>query len=263
LKEELRRARAGELTAACCSECGQPCGVCGGGVRPRDSVAELPDAAPEPEPSASIERVLFSFSKSGTAVFLGHLDLLGVFERSLLRAGYLTAFTEGFNPKPRLEFAHPLSLGVESREEIALVELRGFDGTESFSRRLNGALPEGLRVERVKALPAYQPGARKLSPMALFWGADYRVRGGGALRELARDLEAASAASPQPWTLAAVTDAELRLRVPFGAKPGSILRILEASGVKDPGSLGLAVLRLNTWAAGADSSPVSYFEIKL
>ena len=263
LKEELRRARAGELTAACCSECGQPCGVCGGGVRPRDSVTQLPAAAPEPEPPASGQRVLFSFSKSGTAVFLGHLDLLGVFERSLLRAGYLTAFTEGFNPKPRLEFAHPLSLGVESREEIALVELRGFDGTESFLRRMNGALPEGLRVERVKVLHAYRPGAKKLSPMALFWGADYRVSGMEAPAELARDLEAASAASPRPWKLLRASGTGLELRVPFGARPGSILRILEASGVKDPGSLGVEVLRLNTWATGVDSSPVSYFEMTL
>jgi radical SAM-linked protein len=262
LKEELARARAGELTAACCAECSQPCGACGGGVRPRDSIRELPDAAPEPEPPASSQRVLFSFSKSGSAAFLGHLDLLGIFERSLLRAGCLTAFTEGFNPKPRLEFAHPLALGVESREEIALVELKGFSGAEDFLRRMNGALPEGLQLERVRTLPAYQPGAKKLSVMALFWGADYRVSGGGA-RELARDLEAASASSPHPWRLESVSDTDLVLRVPFGAKPGSILRILEASGVKDPGSQGLAILRLNTWAAGADSSPVSYFEVKL
>ncbi len=262
LKEELARARAGELTAACCAECGQPCGACGGGVRPRDSVKELPDAAPEPEPPASSQRVLFSFSKSGSAAFLGHLDLLGIFERSLLRAGCLTAFTEGFNPKPRLEFAHPLALGVESHEEIALVELKGSSEAEDFLQRMNGALPEGLRVERLRTLPAYQPGAKKRSAMALFWGADYRVSVGGA-RELARNLEAAAASSPRPWRLESVSDTDLVLRVPFGAKPGSIFRILEATGVKDPASQGLAVLRLNTWASGADSSPVSYFEATL
>jgi radical SAM-linked protein len=207
--------------------------------------------------------VLFSFSKSGKAVFLGHLDLLGIFERSLLRAGYLTAFTEGFNPKPRLEFAHPLSLGVESREEIALVELRSFDSAVSFLRRMNGALPEGLRVERVKGLPAYQAGEKKRSPMALFWGADYRVSGPEVLRELAGNLETASAASPQPWTLVSVTDTDLVLRVPSGARPGSILRILEAIGIKSPESRSLAILRLNTWAAGVDSSPASYFDLEL
>ena len=263
LREELARAQAGELTAACCSECSQPCGVCGGEVRARDSVTELPGQETEPEPQGTGQRVLFSFSKSGKAVFLGHLDILGIFERSLLRAGYLTAFTEGFNPKPRLEFAHPLSLGVESREEIALVELRSFDSAESFLRRMNEALPEGLRVERVKALPPYQAGDKKRSPMALFWGADYRLTGSEALRELAGDLETASTASPKPWTLVSVTGTDLVLRVPFGARPGSILRILESIGIKSSESRILAVLRQNTWAAGADSSPVSYFDLEL
>jgi hypothetical protein len=99
--------------------------------------------------------------------------------------------------------------------------------------------------------------------MALFWGADYRVSGAEALRELAGNLETASAASPQPWSLVSVTDTDLVLRVPFRARPGSILRILEASGVKNPECRNLAILRLNTWAAGADSSPVSYFDLEL
>jgi radical SAM superfamily enzyme YgiQ (UPF0313 family) len=265
LKQELRRANTGQLTAACCADCGEPCGVCGGEVRPRDSVTELPAQAPAPEPQPAVpaRRVLFAFAKDGKAVFLGHLDLLGVFERALLRAGYPSVFTEGFNPKPLLEFAHPLSLGVESKEEIALVELSSFDGSDSFLRRMNEVLPEGLRVVRAKALPAYRPGAKKHSPMALFWGADYRIRGAGEGRELARDLEAGSSGSPRPWAVTEATDSELMLRVPFGAKPASVLRILESCGWRNQRTRGLSVLRESTWAAGAAAGPVSYFDLEL
>jgi hypothetical protein len=220
----------------------------------------FPAAEPVPEPPPAA-RVLFAFTKSGKAVFLGHLDLLGVFERALLRAGYAAVFTEGFNPKPRLVFAHPLPLGVESNEEIVLVELAGFDGAESFLQRMNRGLPEGLQVVRVKALPPYLPGARKRSPMALYWGADYRIRGSGALGSLASDLRNGSAGSPRPWTVTSVTDTGLVLRVPFGARPAGVLRILEACGCQDPGSRGLATIRENTWAVGA-AGPVSYFDLE-
>jgi radical SAM-linked protein len=252
-----------KLTAACCSSCSQPCGVCGGEVRPRDSVAipAAPAAEPEPIPEpAPAARLLFSFTKSGKAVFLGHLDLIGVFERALLRAGYAALFTEGYNPKPRLEFAHPLSLGVASNEEIAQAELAGFDGSESFLRRMNGKLPDGLQVAQVKALPPYRPGAKKRSPMALYWGADYRIR--GALGTLARDLEARHAGSEKPWTVSSVTDTELLLRVPFGARPAGVLRILEACGCRDPESRGISVIREKSWAAGP-SGPICYFDLEL
>jgi radical SAM-linked protein len=265
LKQELRRASAGELTAACCSTCSQPCGVCGGQIRPRDSVSNpvVPAAEPEPAPEpSSAARLLFAFTKRGKAVFLGHLDLIGVFERALLRAGYSAVFTEGFNPKPRLEFAHPLSLGVASNEEIAQVELAGVDGSDSFLQNMNRGLPDGLQVVRVKALPAYRPGARKRSPMALYWGADYRIRGSGPLGSLASELEAGSSRSPRPWTVSSETETELLLRVPFGAKPAGILRILEACGCPDPEPRGMTVIRDRSWAAGP-AGPVSYFELEL
>ena len=71
-----------------------------------------------------------------------------VFERALARAGYSARFTEGFNPKPRLEFANPLSLGLSSEDEIAGIDLHDFDSEADFVLRMNRSLPEGLRVLR-------------------------------------------------------------------------------------------------------------------
>src|SRR5208283_338157 len=87
--------------------------------------------------SKSWQRLLFTFSKSGAAVFISHLDLMTVFERALARAGYSARFTEGYNPKPRLEFANPLSLGLSSEEEVAAIDLDDFDSAEGYVARLN------------------------------------------------------------------------------------------------------------------------------
>ena len=121
-------------------------------------------AAPGKAPAAGpARRVLFSFRKFGPAAYLGHLDILGVLERAFLRAGYEPAFTQGFNPKPRLEFAHPLPLGVESEEEVAVITLLDFDGPEAFRA------PAGSRPAAGPALRGGQGAARSppADPQAL------------------------------------------------------------------------------------------------
>jgi hypothetical protein len=235
----------------------------------------LPAARPAPaaaSPAAEApRRVLFSFRKFGPAAFLGHLDVLGVLERAFLRAGYEAAFSQGFNPKPRLEFAHPLPLGVESEEEVAAITLLDFDDAGAFRKRLDGALPLGLRCAEVKALPALHPQARKPSPMAMYWGADYRIldEGAGLLKNLGAD-----GLGGVGWTVLEATAERLRVRVPASARPSNILKLLASAGCVDPLVSGLAVTREKCWAKPAFSGskpdldvgasmdgPVSYFEL--
>ena len=97
-----------------------------------------------------------------------------VFERALARAGYSARFTEGYNPKPRLEFANPLSLGLSSEEEIAGIDIHDFDTEADFISRMNRSLPDGLRVLRGEIAPDAGP-ARRRSLMSLYWGADFEV----------------------------------------------------------------------------------------
>lgn len=145
------------------------------GSSPVPMVDPCAPVTPAPATPGSCARVLFRFSKRGRAVWISHLDLMTVFERSLARAGYHARFTEGFNPKPRLEFANPLVLGAASAGEIASVEIEDYDGAAGFIRRLGEALPPGIAVCEAAEMPPVLPGARRPSLGAAYWGSEYRL----------------------------------------------------------------------------------------
>ena len=102
------------------------------------------------------------FEKTGTAVWISHLDLMRVFQRSFKRAGLPLTHTKGFNPRPSVSIALPLSVGVESQCELLDFDLEGEPvPEEEILRRLNACLVPG-----VKGLACYQ-GGRKLRELAL------------------------------------------------------------------------------------------------
>lgn len=93
-----------------------------------------------------MEKLRVIYSKSKEAIYLSHLDMLRVFETSLARAGILVEHTNGFNPRPELVFAHPLSVGIESTGEIFEVNLVEKLEIPYFIRELNRVLPSGVTV---------------------------------------------------------------------------------------------------------------------
>ena len=90
------------------------------------------------------------FEKVGNAVWISHLDLMRVFQRSFQRAGLPLTHTKGFNPRPSVSIALPLSVGIESRCELLDFDLEG-EGVpcEEICRRLNEKLIAGVRVREV------------------------------------------------------------------------------------------------------------------
>jgi hypothetical protein len=177
LQSEWERSVSSELTRPCDTSCDRPCGICRPGLRARtrpegilrDAVAASPDMATSPD------TVVFEFEKKGRSVFLSHLDVMQTFERALIRAGYQAEFTRGQNPKPRMEFASPLTLGVTSFAELAQVGLRHLDGPENFLGKMNTVLPEGLQITRAAGRIVAEGKRRSLA--SLFWGADFVFQG--------------------------------------------------------------------------------------
>ena len=95
------------------------------------------------------------FEKVGTARFISHLDLMRLFQRAFKRAGLPLTHTQGFNPRPSVSIALPLSLGAESHCELLDFDLESPVPLEDIRNRLNAALIDGIRVREV-----YDNGAK-------------------------------------------------------------------------------------------------------
>ena len=101
------------------------------------------------------------FEKTGNAIWISHLDLMRVFQRSFKRAGLPLTHSRGFNPRPSVSIALPLSVGVESACELLDFDLDGCEvPCEELRDRLNGTLVSGVKV-----LEVYEE-ARKLKHLA-------------------------------------------------------------------------------------------------
>lgn len=102
------------------------------------------------------------FVKTGEAVYISHLDLMRVFQRSFARAELHLTHTQGYNPRPSVSIAMPLSLGVASCCELLDFELDGQNlSCEQIRDRLNEKLIPGVRV-----LEVYENG-RKIRDLSL------------------------------------------------------------------------------------------------
>ena len=102
------------------------------------------------------------FEKTGSAVWISHLDLMRLFQRAFQRAKLPLKHTQGYNPRPSVSIALPLSVGVESRCELLDFDLDGVAvPCDEIKNRLNDTLVSGVRV-----LDVYETG-RKLRDLAL------------------------------------------------------------------------------------------------
>jgi radical SAM family uncharacterized protein/radical SAM-linked protein len=102
-------------------------------------------------------RYRLRLAKSGRAQFLGHLDLTRAVLRALRRARLALVYSNGFNPKPRVQFGPALSVGVESSGEYVDFETRTPLATDAAAA-VGRALPRGLSVLGLAELPSGVPG---------------------------------------------------------------------------------------------------------
>lgn len=90
--------------------------------------------------------VRITFSKTGRARFISHLDLNRTMTRAVRRADLPIWYTEGFNRHPYLTFASPLSLGYEGEAETMDLRLEQEMDLTELAARLDAVMPEGLHV---------------------------------------------------------------------------------------------------------------------
>lgn len=198
LKREFQRSRDSMTSEACRLDCSFHCGVCGKdhSVRTNRETEAVPEtentttASTDAKPAyAGI--LTFAFEKCGRAVYLSHLNVMSLFERAFQRAGLRVRYTEGFNPKPKLEFASPLSLGVCSEEEIGRVEIVEEIDPDRCMRSINDRLHDGITLTRCDIQPRLD-SRRLKSLMSRYWGGEFLLEyiadGSHVLSDLLRSL---------------------------------------------------------------------------
>ena len=79
-------------------------------------------------------------------------------ERLFRRAGLSLGMSEGYRPKPRVNFPLALAVGIEGRREVMELELNEAPPADELIARLQLQTPPGLRIESLEVLP---PGSRK------------------------------------------------------------------------------------------------------
>lgn len=110
--------------------------------------------------SLTQQRLRIRFGKSGALRYVGHLDLVTTWERVLRRAEFPLEYTRGFNPRPRLQFAAALPVGLTSECELLDIWLTArlsLDPPEALVDRLNATSPRGLHTYNVSEVPIKAP----------------------------------------------------------------------------------------------------------
>lgn len=111
------------------------------------------------------------FRKYGAVRFIGHLDVMRFFQKTIRRAQIDVAYTAGFSPHQIMTFAAPLGVGLTSNGEYMDIEVNSIRSCQDVLERLNEASVPGIEIVSVKMLPEGTGNA-----MASVAAAAYTVR---------------------------------------------------------------------------------------
>ena len=102
-------------------------------------------------PENEIRAIRIKFSKTGDLMYISHLDLSRTMQRIMVRSGVDIWYSEGFNPQPRIVFAVPLPVGVESNCELMDIKINHPMQYEEIKERLQSNFPADMTVLDVYA----------------------------------------------------------------------------------------------------------------
>lgn len=114
--------------------------------------------------------IRIKFQKYGVMKFVGHLDIMRYFQKSMRRADIDIAYSEGFSPHQIMSFAAPLGVGITSDGEYLDIEVKSTDSSTASIEALNRVMVEGISILEYKKLPDMAK-----TSMALVAAADYII----------------------------------------------------------------------------------------
>ena len=135
-----------------------------------------------------MDKLRLRFKKTGRAIYISHLDLMKTMQRAFSRAEYELKYSEGFNPRPQISIALPLSVGTGSVCEVMDFKLRCETALDDFPQRLTAAMPEGIEIIEV-----YEPQrkASEIKWLEVEGVMEYDERDAGEMAAALREFYAA------------------------------------------------------------------------
>lgn len=104
-----------------------------------------------------VQRLRMKFSKIGPTRYISHLDLARALERALNRARVPVSYTQGYNPRPRMQFASALPLGFTSEAELADIWLEEEIDPATAPEQIMSRMAPGIVVHEVWEVPLDAP----------------------------------------------------------------------------------------------------------
>jgi len=91
-------------------------------------------------------KYVMEIKKDGYIKYISHLDMVKLFKNAFKRAEIKLAFSQGFNPHPKMGFAQPLSLGYSSVCEILEFETKDNVDPKQIVAKMSEMMPKGLEI---------------------------------------------------------------------------------------------------------------------
>jgi radical SAM-linked protein len=101
-------------------------------------------------------RYRLKFSKNQAMRFTSHLDLQRTWERTFRRADMPLTYSQGFNPRPKINLASALPLGFTSRCELIDVWFDEPLPTDEILSKLQSAVPPGIQITEIEQVDLRQ-----------------------------------------------------------------------------------------------------------
>lgn len=112
------------------------------------------------------------FIKVGDMIYISHLDVQRLLQRAFRRANVELAFSQGFNPHPKMSYGNALALGVESYGEYVDIEIKDDIGSQELMDIINKQLPDGMQFEKCIEL---EGGERALAANIMFGDYEFEI----------------------------------------------------------------------------------------
>lgn len=143
-----------------------------------------------------MQRLRIRFSRGEEVKFISHLDIMRLWQRALHRAQIPLAYTEGFNPHPRISLAAPLAVGVTSQGELMDIFCSKWVSPHFFTNAVSQQLPPGIEILQVYSVAPTLPSLQSQVGYA-----EYEVKLGMAKEkpEVEAALTSLLAVEELPW----------------------------------------------------------------